>query len=342
MAPVRQMMSNFAWAPFLGLLSGTAPGAAASGVTCGDLKSFYKTEACCGSPSKVVSSAVPGTRSCPYNFEKPACNMAEPQAPRDLSTGATGEMTPKAATLTDAQANFLPLVNIHYHLGAEHKSDDYNIATDSTAYDAANNRRLGEEGFQRRLGEEVRPGFMCKTSDLSSDQLKEYTFQYCKGQVSVGKSYEVHYVHSSAGYTTEMLAGLTDIDGIDDGLGGAANGRGLLNPMVVVQGQVYQIVNGADEVSDMLSGWTVPGHTNAVMYPGSTTGQSHDNAVCSPYSITWHVDKTCHRVSPASFDNMCKQMKEKYGLEVDLYPHGSRKILDPKWVVKSEFVKALA
>jgi hypothetical protein len=242
-------------------------------------------------------------------------------------------MTPKAATLTDDQANFLPLVNIHYHLGAEHKSDDYSIDTDSVAYDAKNGRRLAED---------VRPGFMCPTTGLTSEQLADYKFQYCKGQVSVGKSYEVHYVHSSAGYGEEMLKGLTDIDGIDDGLGGAANGRGLLNPMVVVQGQVYQIVNNASEVADMLHAWTVVGHDNAVMYPGSTTGQSHDNSVCSPYSITWHVDKACHRVSPASFDNMCKMMKERYGLEVDLYPHGSRKILDPKYVVKSEFVKPLA
>ena len=76
---------------------------------------------------------------------------------------------------------------------------------------------------------------------------------------------------------------------------GAANGRGLLNPMIVVQGQIFQIVNGAATVDDMLHGWTVVGHDNSVMYPGSTTGQSHDNEVCSPYSITWHVDKDCHQ-----------------------------------------------
>ena len=123
---------------------------------------------------------------------------------------------------------------------------------------------------------------------------------------------------------------------------GAANGRGLLNPMVVVQGQIFQIVNGAADVDDMLHGWTVVGHENSVMYPGSTTGQSHDNEVCSPYSITWHVDKDCHQVSPASFDMLCKQMKETYGMEDDLYPHGSRMLVDPMYVVKSEFVKPLA
>jgi len=34
-------------------------------------------------------------------------------------------MTSKAATLTDAQADFLSLVNVHFHLGVEHKSDAY-------------------------------------------------------------------------------------------------------------------------------------------------------------------------------------------------------------------------
>ena len=123
---------------------------------------------------------------------------------------------------------------------------------------------------------------------------------------------------------------------------GAANGRGILNPMVVVQGQVYQIVSGGPTVDDLLHGWTVVGHENSVMYPGSTTGQSWDNSVCSPYAITWHVDKECHQVSPESFDNLCKVMKETYNMEADLYPHGSRKLVDSKFVVTAEYVKPLA
>merc|ERR1712087_844003 len=68
------------------------------------------------------------------------------------------------------------------------------------------------------------------------------------------------------------------------------------------------------------------GHDESVMYAGSTTGPSHNNEICSPYFISWHVDKRCHKVNPASFDNLCRQMKEVYGLESDLYPRGSRKI----------------
>ncbi|CAE7549277.1 unnamed protein product [Symbiodinium sp. CCMP2592] len=344
-------------------------------VTCGELKTFYKNEQCCGQPTQEVSAPVPGTAACPYSFAKPACSTAEPQTPRDLTAGAVGSMTPKAATLTDDQANFLPLVNVHFHLGAEHKTEAgpcspessselslvlaieaaYSDDTDSIAYDAASSGR--------RLAGNVRPGFMCSKSSLNANQLAAYNFTYCnfaaalplgfdllsgsahvvfsKGDVQVGKSYEIHYVHSSAGMDNNATDDM-NADLLADGLGGAANGRGLLNPMIVVQGQIFQIVHGAATVDDMLHGWTVVGHDNSVMYPGSTTGQSHDNEVCSPYSITWHVDKDCHQVSPESFDNLCKQMSEAYGMYADLYPHGSRKLVSSQYVVKSEFVKPLA
>merc|ERR1712190_384414 len=208
------------------------------------------------------------------------------------------------------------------------KAEAYQDDTDAVAWDNANGRRLATD---------VRPGFMCDTSTLTTAQLAPYTFQYCKGQVEVGKSYEVHYVHSSAGYTATDIANNIDIDGIDDGLGGAANGRGMLNPMIAVEGQVYQIVNGAAQVNDLLHGWTVVGHANAVMYPGSTTGPSHNNQYCSPYAITWHVDKMCHQVPPESVDKLCKDMADLYKLENDLYPHGSRILVDAAYVVEPQF-----
>jgi len=243
-----------------------------------------------------------------------------------------GSLTPKQATLTDAQAEFLPLVNVHYHLGAEHKSDSYSDSTDTDAYESSNSGR--------RLADNVRPGLKCNAAVSDT----AYTFQYCKGDVAVGKTYEVHYVHSSAGYSNEDLVGV-DLDGIEDGLGGAANGKGQLNPMIVVQGQVFQIAtatDGGETVDDMLHGWTVVGHNNSVMYPGSTTGQSHDDEICSPYQITWHVDLECHKVTPESFDNMCKQMKDLYNLEADLYPHGSRSPVATAYVAAAEYVKPLA
>ena len=54
------------------------------------------------------------------------------------------------------------------------------------------------------------------------------------------------------------------------------------------------------------------------------------------------MDKDCHAVSPESFDHLCKQMKEVYNFESDFKPKGSRKLVDAKYVVKSEFVVPLA
>jgi hypothetical protein len=55
----------FALVPLATLLPG------ATAVTCGELKTFYKGEQCCGSPTKEVSGTVPGAPACPYNFNKP-------------------------------------------------------------------------------------------------------------------------------------------------------------------------------------------------------------------------------------------------------------------------------
>ena len=95
---------------------------------------------------------------------------------------------------------------------------------------------------------------------------------------------------------------------------------------------------------DLVHGWDLPGlqSTDRVMYPGSTTGNSFNNTVCSPYAVTWHVDRTCHAVSAASFDQMCCTMRDTYGMNADLQPHPSRLLLDPEWVATPEEVLPLA
>lgn len=316
-----------------------ADGAVMTPKTCGELKKSYKDHHCCGDPNKAINIAAP----CPYNFNKPKCKDAEPQSPRDLTMSGgnypAGMMDPKAATLTAAQAAMLRQANVHYHLGAEHKSTAYSDGTDSAAYDAAHGGR--------RLASQPRPGFMCSQSGLSANQLVPHQFLYCKGDVAVGKTYEFHYVRSSSGYDPEDLGGDLDAQ-INDGLGGAANGRALLNPMVAVQAMVVQIVKTGGmsglNVTDLIMQWAEPDSmTEKVMYAGSTTGPSHNNDdVCSPYAVSWHVDKRCHKMNADDFDMMCKKMKDIFGLENDLYPHGSRTILDPKWVVKKEYVLPLA
>ncbi len=35
---------------------------------------------------------------------------------------------------------------------------------------------------------------------------------------------------------------------------------------------------------------------DAIMYTGSTTGVKFNNLMCSPYQVSWHVDRKCHLV----------------------------------------------
>lgn len=252
-----------------------------------------------------------------------AAMINHPQAPRDLSTTNgklhDGAVAPTAALLSEKQANKMKQTNVHFHLGAEHKSDHYNDATASEKYDAA------EAHHRRQLSESPRPGFMCPNTDLTPEQLDDsYVWQHCTGKMHVGNSYETHYVHSSAGYSDELA----------DGLGAAAGGGLTLNPMLAVETIVYHIVAG-EEIGDhdLVHGWDHVEHDDALAYLGSTTGQSHDNEVCSPYVVSWHVNTHCVQVSAATFDNMCRQMKEEYGMEADLASHGSRKLVDKAYVV---------
>jgi len=127
-------------------------------------------------------------------------------------------------------------------------------------------------------------------------------------------------------------------------LGGAANGRGQLNPMINVKAQIVQIVNDpeAPDYPNMIDSWIEGGpFKRSVMYAGSTTGTKFNNEICSPYAITWYVNKECVKVSAASFDNMCKDMKE-HGMHADTHPHSCRVLLDEKWVVPAEYVTLLS
>jgi len=279
---------------------------------------------------RTTTTTTPSVPPCPYNFAPPACEIAEPQSPRDLTPRAPGELIPSSATLTDKQTHWLPLANVHFHLGAEHKSEEYDDDVDSKAYDEKSHG-----------GYSVRPGFMCSTASLNSEELKPFKFDFCREGVEVGKTYEVHFVHSSAQYPETDAEGLP-IQDLDDGLGTAANGRGILNPQIAVEALVFHIVNGAAAHPKMKNFSADLSIDTTMMYQGSTTGTTYNNTVCSPYVITWHVDTACNRVSPEAFDAMCQRMEEVYGLEKDLEAHSSRKLVLPDYVVKPEFVQPLS
>ena len=107
---------------------------------------------------------------------------------------------------------------------------------------------------------------------------------------------------------------------MSDGLGGLfCTG---LPTKVGVQGQVFVVVNDdldGDGVSDsdgayehprLIEGMINEDSADIAKYIGSSTGTSHNQEICSPYRVSWHVDRACNMVSAKTLDNMCKVMKE--------------------------------
>lgn len=196
-----------------------------------------------------------------------------------------------AGTPVDSVDNLVH-VNTHFHLGAEHKS--------TGEYD-----------------EPMNFGYSCKAAaaTLQPDHLKPYDFKYCH-DVEVGQTYEFHWVYSSGGVE------------LGEGLGGAFSTSS--EPTIVVQGQVFVVVNdvtGAFD-QDLLHGGTFNKlGTDVAMYMGSTTGTKYNNDdSCSPYSINWHVDRKCQFVSAKSLDDVCRR-KIDMNMKGDIHPHGSREIV---------------
>merc|ERR1712113_476172 len=88
-------------------------------------------------------------------------------------------------------------VNVHWHLGAEHRSEG-EFDEDGTSPD---NHLIPEDEDPedtRRL-EAARYGFACK--HYQSDDARfntEYNWKYCR-DMHVGETYEVHWPHSALG-----------------------------------------------------------------------------------------------------------------------------------------------
>jgi hypothetical protein len=250
------------------------------------------------------------------------------QAGADVSVGYKGGLNTTWQPITEPyyQKGLCP-VNVHWHLGAEHRSEgEY----DETFADK------GPDGTHRHLAEDARLGLRCKHYDASDPKFTtEYDWQHCIG-MHVGETYEVHWPHSAVGacgtpnqYQTPFY------DGVFCNLSAEAF-SGLtaenIKDAVGVQGQVFTIVNDESYYyPDLMRGMIVDGEMGQEItkYTGSTTGTSRDNTICSQYApITWQVDRKCHMISASTFDKMCADMKaQRDDMSDDLYAHGSREVV---------------
>jgi hypothetical protein len=221
-------------------------------------------------------------------------------------------------------------VNVHWHLGAEHRSKgQYDENGDGPLKKGHPSRQ--EPG--RRMSGDVRYGYACHHyKDLSSEQLKPYMWKHCEGMY-VGETYEVHWPHSALGACgTPWQYQEPFKDGVFCNYDGSELAPQTIASNVGVQAQVFVIVN--DEhyyYPNLMRGMIVNGEfaQNVAVYVGSTTGTSVNNELCSGYTpITWQVDRKCHLISASSFDKMCADMKQQADdMSTDLEAHGARELV---------------
>ena len=277
----------------------------------------------------------------------------------DYSTGAKGDRDPALAPIVDYNDMGMCTVNVHWHIGAEHRSEgqyDENQSFDHPNKDtyAGSHRRLASADGGMRIGHMCKAGKdLWEASDPSvrntDGSVNEYDWKYCK-DMHVGLTYEFHWPHSSLGacqtpwqyqyhFLDGVLCGAT-IDNVD-----IATASTLLMDKthgIGVEGQVFTIVNGmgGDAVRptwDVLNGWdrqaieeTKNDATGGVAYyQGSTTGDAANNDdVCRGTGnlVTWHQDRKCHTLEASTMDEMCRRMMiiSADDMSPDVAPHGAR------------------
>jgi hypothetical protein len=334
---------------------GTADGR----TTCGAMKQLYKDLECCGNPTTDIDftpipnpmNRMTGTNYCAgtKSLTEPTLNnidcfvdavrQAGEQAGADITAGFEGSLDSDIVPIMDRYyKTALCPVNVHWHLGAEHRSegqfDEGGSAPGANYANAPPHVAAGD----RRLTDyaEVRYGYACRHYDADDAKFTtEYDWQHCL-EMNVGETYEVHWPHSSMGACgTPYQYQSPFYDGVFCGFGGELPSAQGIASNIGVQGQVFTIVNDENYYyPDLIRGMLVDAEheigIDIAVYTGSTTGTSRDaGGTCSAYTpITWQVDRTCHLISASSFDKMCFDMKQmRADMSSDLHPHGARELV---------------
>lgn len=228
------------------------------------------------------------------------CTGFGPQTPRDISqtAGLNLDAFPMAPASTE-----MNLCNIHTHTNAEHKAP----------------------GFSVYAGDGVDGGYQCnETADLTEAELTDPTngegaFKGAKP----GDTIEVHWVHTSCDITP------------GEGLGSCLSDT-CTDPLLRVEAQSFLVVNDPNALDfndfgydgNIVNGLhqpkAIPSDTGTpVVFRGSTTGPSYDQATCSPLKVTWSVRPSCAKVDIGSLHAWA----EKGNVFNETSSHGVRQLV---------------
>jgi len=232
------------------------------------------------------------------------CKGYPPQAPRDIDS-PVGENKSNFSIAPSYKE--LNLCNLHFHVNAEHKSEDYSI------YAGVGINGLGG-------------GYQCNASNtLTQSELQIPEQNLCK-DVKPGYTIEVHWVYTSCDVVPAKSLNSCFSDS-------------CINPNLRVESQVFLVVNDASALDFMdfaYDGHVVNGYHQAkslpantgtpVEYVGSTTGPKYNEHNCSPFQGTWSVRPKCAKLDINSLSEWCKD-----NVFEENHAHGIRKLVtNPK------------
>ncbi len=261
----------------------------------------------------------------------------QPQAGADVTWGYKGlmEVDHDPNPNSFVQGGLCP-VNVHWHLGAEHRS--------AGQYDENGTGPARDQPLSKQ-----KPRLRCHHYDADDPKFTTpYVFKHCS-EMEVGETYEVHWPHATTGACGTVYQYQTPfIDGVFCNLSHEAFAEMTpqeLADNVGAQGQVFTIVNDEDYFyPDLMRGMIVdiddskPMGVDLTIYTGSSTGDKFDNKACSPVTpVTWQVDRKCHLISASSFDAMCAEMELQVSdMSSQMKPMGSRDLVADEYAANNQ------
>ncbi len=207
-----------------------------------------------------------------------------PQTPRDIDNLAGSNKTQFSFAPSHTEMN---LCNLHFHVNAEHKAQDFSILAKADEHGHGG-------GYQCAMGQ-----------SLTETELKAPEKNTCEG-LKPGDTIEVHWVYTSCAVKPGKTLG-------------ACFSESCKSPNFRVESQVFLVVNDPSAMQfshfnyegAVINGYHQPNALptttgKPVEFLGSTTGTEFSSTQCSPYQVSWSVRPHCAKLDINSLNHWCE------------------------------------